>query len=435
MLKSPLKTLFFTLVLTITGHFCFGQKYLSDLDSSLFIKDTLRPFLRRFDNIRFSGYIQPQFQLAQSKGAKSFEGGDFSAFSSNRFMLRRARIKLDYLIATPDRYPKALFTFQVDATERGVNVRDMFLRLYEVKGHNFSLTMGLFARPFGYEVNLSSSYRESPERGRMSQTLMPAERDLGVMITYDPLRRNAKNHWFKIDAGIFNGQGLSGTTEFDSHKDFISRMILKPVLFKNFEFSAGLSVLQGGWRQDTKYIYKYGVAPNGDKIFTVDSSIDNIGKIAPRKYYGADVQLVFKHSWGKTEWRAEYWFGKQSGTAATTVNPGIIPTTPQYIRDFNGAFFYFLQDIVNNKNQLLIKYDWYDPEVSVKGGDIGKPGTNLTVADVKYSTWGIGYSHYMNDFIKVVVYYDIVKNESTRLAGYTGDFKDNVLTFRIQLRF
>ena len=435
MLKSSLRVLFVATILFTTGHTCFSQKYLSDLDSSLFIKDTLRPFLKRFDNIRFSGYIQPQFQVAQSKGARSYEGGDFSQFSTSRFMLRRARIKLDYLIATTDRYPKALFTFQVDATERGVNVRDMFLRLYETKGHNFSFTMGLFARPFGYELNLGSSYRESPDRGRMSQILMPAERDLGASVTYEPLRRNAKNHWFKIDAGVFNGQGLSGTTDFDSHKDFISRITIKPIKLKHFEFSGGLSLLQGGWRQGVKYIYKYGTAFNGDKLFTVDSSIENIGKIAPRKYYGADVQLKLKHAWGETEWRAEYWFGKQTGTSASTVNPGTIPTAPQYVRSFNGAFFYFLQNIVNRKNQLLVKYDWYDPNSKVKRNDIGKSGTNLTAADIKYSTWGIGYAHYLNDFIKMVLYYDIVKNENTQLAGYTGDLKDNIFTFRIQFKF
>jgi hypothetical protein len=68
----------------------------------------------------------------------------------------------------------------------------MFMRLYETKGHNFSFTAGLFARPFGFEVNLGSNFRESPERGRMSQILMPTERDLGMMITYDPLKHEAK---------------------------------------------------------------------------------------------------------------------------------------------------------------------------------------------------------------------------------------------------
>jgi len=175
--------------------FGYSQRYLSDLDSSLlYLNDTVRPLIKRFENLHFSGYIQPQFQLADTEGAKTtFSGGDFAPHSKSRFMLRRARIKVDYLLTTPDNYPKALFTFQIDATERGVNVRDMFMRLYETKGHNFAFTAGLFARPFGYEVNLSSAYRETPERGRMSQTLMPTERDIGVMISYDPLRQSTKN--------------------------------------------------------------------------------------------------------------------------------------------------------------------------------------------------------------------------------------------------
>jgi hypothetical protein len=120
----------------------FGQRYLSDYDSTLFIRDTVRPLVKRFENLNISGYMQPQFQVAQSKGAPSYEGGNFSEFSNNRFMLRRARLKVDYILASKDKsFPKALFTFQFDATERGVFVRDMFLRLYEPKSQNLSVTM------------------------------------------------------------------------------------------------------------------------------------------------------------------------------------------------------------------------------------------------------------------------------------------------------
>jgi len=416
--------------------FGYSQRYLSDLDSSLlYLNDTVRPLIKRFENLHFSGYIQPQFQLADTEGAKTtFSGGDFAPHSKSRFMLRRARLKLDYLLVTSDAYPKALFTFQIDATERGVNVRDMFVRLYETKGHNFSLTAGLFARPFGYEVNLSSSYRETPERGRMSQTLMPTERDIGVMIGYEPLRRSAKNKFIKLDAGLFNGQGLSGTTDFDSHKDFISRLTVKPVPLGKLSVSGGLSLLYGGWRQDSKYVYEMGTS-NGDKTFLLDSSLSNVGEIAPRHYYGADVQIVYKHRWGQTEWRAEYWQGQQPGTAVTTGNPGTLPQGPVYRRNFNGAFFCFLQNIVNPHHQLLLKYDWYDPNTKVLKNEIGEAGTNLTPADIKYSTLGVGYAYYFNDNVKLVVYYEFVKNESTLLQGYGNDLKDNILTTRLQFRF
>jgi hypothetical protein len=436
MRKPLLGNTILVLITSFSSFSSFSQRYLSDLDSSLlYIKDTVRPLLKRFENIQFSGYIQPQFQLADTEGAKSYNGGDFSPFSKSRFMLRRARIKLDYLLKTANNFPKALFTFQVDATERGVNVRDMFMRLYETKGHNFSLTAGLFARPFGYEVNLSSAYRETPERGRMSQILMPTERDLGVMITYEPLHRSATNHFVKLDAGLFNGQGLAGTVDFDSHKDLISRLTFKPITVNGLIFSGGLSLLYGGWRQGTKYVYQMSEAPNGDKIFAIDSSFSNLGEIAPRHYYGADIQLALEHDWGKTELRGEYWTGKQPGTATSTTNPGTLLIVPTYRRNFNGAFFYFLQDIINKKNQLLVKYDWYDPNSKVEKNEIGKAGTNLTTADIKFSTFGVGFARYFNDNIKLILYYEFVKNETTQLVGFTSDQKDNIFTCRLQFRF
>jgi hypothetical protein len=174
---------------------------------------------------------------------------------------------------------------------------------------------------------------------------------------------------------------------------------------------------------------------NGDKTFILDSSESNVGKIAPRHYYGADVQFVYRHKWGETEWRAEYWQGQQPGTASTTVNPGTLPQGPVYRRNFNGAFLCFLQNIVNEHHQLLLKYDWYDPNAKVSKDEIGETGTNLTPADIKYSTWGVGYAYYFNDNVKLVVYYEFVKNESTLLPGYLNDLKDNILTTRLQFRF
>ncbi len=433
-------------VFLLTGGLLFhsglqAQRFLTDVDSSFFIKDTVRPLVKRFENIIISGYMQPQFQVAQADGAPSFAGGNFSQYSQSRFMLRRARVKIDYLLKTKRNLPQALFTFQIDATERGVIVRDMFVRLFETKGNFMSVAAGLFARPFGFEVNLSSNARETPERGRMSQILMPGERDLGVVFTFESLTNKHKLKNFKFDAGFFNGQGVVGTTDFDDHKDFISRLILKPQKINKTEIGGGLSFLRGGWKNGTKYVYGSGSATNGDKIFVVDSSVSNLGKSSPRHYYGADVQVKFHHDWGFTELRAEHWFGTQPGTTTTTANPGTLPVSssgallPTYVRHFNGSFLYFLQNIVNTKHQLLVKYDWYDPNIKVKKVEIGKTGTNLTAADIKFSTLGIGYVYYFNSQTKLIFYYDFVKNESTQLTGYTSDLKDNVFTCRLQFRF
>jgi hypothetical protein len=385
------------------------------------------------ENLHFSGYIQPQFQIAQAKGAASYSGGNFSPNSNSRFMLRRARIKVDYILpAKKQNVPMAMFTFQFDITERGAFARDVFLRLFEPKNQKLSLTMGLFARPFGYEVNLSSAYRESPERGRMSQILMPTERDLGAMVSYESRKDSIRKPLFKFDVGLFNGPGLSATTDFDSYKDLISRFSLKPYnLSKNLSISAGLSLLYGGWMQATQYRWDMG----NNKLFVVDSSLSNIGAEAPRHYYGADIQLAYHHNWGKTEIRGEYWKGKQPGTSSSTTNPATLPTGPTYVRPFDGAFFYFLQNIVNPAWELIVKYDWYDPNTRVAGSEIGNAASNLSAADIKFSTLGLGLTHYFNENLKILAYADLIKNESTSVAGYTRDQKDNTLTIRMQFRF
>ena len=280
--KSQIVKLVIVIFLSIISLAGYSQRYLSEYDSTLFFKDTLRPLLKRLENLHFSGYIQPQFQVAQSKGAKSFNGGDFSEFSQSRFMLQRARFKIDYILPAKNNVsPKALFTFQIEATERDVNVRDMFIRVFDPKTQKLSLSMGLFARPFGYEVNLSSAYRETPERGRASQILMPSERDMGAMISFEPLVKK-KGPLFKFDIGLFNGQGKSGPAEFDSYKDLITRFYLKPFsVGKKLFISSGVSLLYGGWRQATKYKYEMD-NQGGIKLFQVDSSVNNIGDEAPR---------------------------------------------------------------------------------------------------------------------------------------------------------
>lgn len=392
---------------------------------------------KKFDNFRVSGYMQPQFQVAQSKNEKSFDGGDFAPNVNNRFMLRRGRIRFDYVHFAEKTGPSVQFVFQFDGSERGVFIRDFWGRLFENKYKLFAVTAGMFARPFSYELNLSSGDRESPERGRMSQLLMKTERDLGAMVSFESRKHTNALKYLKIDAGFFNGQGLSATTDFDSHKDLITRVAVKPInLNKTLSLSAGVSYLDGGFLQNTKYIYQMKNLSAG-KTFVVDSSVANMGKIAPRKYYGADVQLKIKRKAGFTELRAEFITGKQTATMASTETPASLLTGNEgyYIRKFNGAYFYFLHNIFNKHHQIGIKYDWYDPNTSVEKNDIGKTGTSLHVSDIKFSTLGFGYIHYINDNVKLLLWYEKVINEKTQLAGYTDDIKDDVFTCRLQFRF
>jgi hypothetical protein len=414
-------------------------QYLMDMvDTTKDMGKGMLALYNRLDKIRLSGYIQPQFQIAESKGSKGFAGGDFAANSNNRFMLRRARVRFDYI-----HFPKAIkgpslqFVFQFDATERGVNVRDVWGRFFENKYQLFAFTTGLFARPFSYELNYSSGDRESPERGRMSQILMKTERDLGAMITLEARKKTSRMKFLKIDAGIFNGPGLSATTDYDSHKDIIGRVTIKPqALTKKIKLGVATSILYGGLSQNTKYVYNTQNI-GGIKNFIVDSAVTNINKIAPRRYYGIDAQLKIKNKVGFTELRGEFIAGKQSASAISSETPGVLFTGADgyYVRQFNGAYFYFLQHLGNIHHQIAIKYDWYDPNTDVKTDEMGKAGSNINAANIKYSTLGVGYIYYITENAKLVLWYDKITNEKTQLNGFTNDVKDNVFTCRLQFRF
>jgi hypothetical protein len=430
------------ILLLLTLYFCVltqshAQFLMDMLDTTKEAGKGLLNIYKKFDHLRIGGYIQPQFQVAGTDGAKSFEGGDFGTHVSNRLMLRRSRIRVDYLHINNQNESGLQIVFQIDATERGFTVRDMWGRLFENKLKLFSFTIGMFARPFSYEVNLSSADRESPERGRMSQLLMKGERDLGAMVSFDVRREKHFLKNIKIDAGFFNGQGIVANGDFDNKKDFISRISLKPVsVNKRVILTGGVSLMYGGLLQATKYVYST-TETNSVKIVSLDSGASNAGAYSPRIYKELDIQFKIKNTIGFTEFRAEYITGTQTGTAASSETPTALMNGLEgfYKRNFNGAYFYFLQHLFSLKHQLVIKYDWYDPNTKVKGNEIGKANTNFSAADVKYSTINIGYNYAVSSLVKLSLFYAIVKNEITLLPAYTSDLKDNVFTARLQFRF
>ncbi len=425
------------LLLTCFTGVARAQFLMDMLDTTREAGKGLVSIYKKFDYLRIGGYIQPQYQSAQQNGIKTFEGGDFGANVNNRFILRRSRVRIDYVHNTGTKGPGVQIVFQFDANERGFTVRDVWGRVFENRHQLFAFTTGIFARPFGYEVNLSSSDRETPERGRMSQLLMKSERDLGAILTLDSRKKNHSLKYLKVDAGFFNGQGITATGEFDNRKDFIARVALKPRPFgKKIILSAGTSILSGGLVNNTKYVYSTTKVAGISKV-VVDSSLDNIGRYSPRQYYGLDAQLKIRNKIGFTELRAEYISGMQTGTNTNSETPAELLSGNDGFqkRKFNGAYFYLLQHLFSLQHQLVLKYDWYDPNTAVKGTEIGAAGANLTAANIKYSSFHAAYLYYMSDNIKLTLCYSKVKNETTQLPGFTSDVKDDVLTCQLQFRF
>jgi hypothetical protein len=433
----------FLLCMCLGSHEVLGQRFLMDLvDTTNQMGKGMLSIYERYNRVRISGYIQPQFQVISRKGAETYGGGNFSAQSNNRFMLRRGRLRVDYAHLNKKNNPTSYFVFQFDGTERGVVIRDFWGRFYENKFKIFALTTGMFARPFGNEVNLSSANRETPERGRMSQILMRTERDVGAMLTVTSRQNDEFWQKMKFDLGLYNGQGMSGPVDYDSQKDLVSRLSLKPSKFRalgRVTLSAAVSGYWGGITSQSEVLYK-SVLTGSEYVMRRDSSAANLGKKTPRKYAGADFQISFPNQKGETEFRAEYIRGKQTATFATSETPGTYPITngikdPLYTRNFNGAYFYFLQNLGSLEHQFVCKYDWYDPNTRVSGNEIAA-SKGFGKADIRYDTFGMGYVYTPNESLKITFYYDFVRNEkSSTLAGFESDVPDDLFTCRVQYNF
>jgi hypothetical protein len=396
---------------------------------------------------KWNAYVQSQFQLGDTAGINPWGGGSFAPDQNNRFSVRRGRIKASYEDLDEFGSIKTQIVMQLDFTERGFLMRDFYGKVTDPWTRTFGLKAGIMDKPFGYEVTYSSGLRETPERGRMSQSLFPGEKDAGVQFVIQP-PKNSRYNFFKLETGLYNGNGYNTSNslgvagDYDSQKDWISRLsFFKTNFEETFKISGGVSSYIGGHKYNTWVKSDLGTLANGNKSFImVDSSLATNNSIAKSRYYGADVQFSKDWNIGITTLRAEYIYGTQPGTTNDNKTPVVLPSAlinskanNTLIRQFNGAYFYLLQNIARSKHNVLLKYDWYDPNKQVAGTQIGASGSNLNANDVKYSTFGIGYLFAYNANWKFLIYKDFVTNEKTNLAGYLNDRKDNVLTLRIQL--
>ncbi|MEP7194963.1 MAG: porin [Saprospiraceae bacterium] len=429
-----IKSLLFVSTFLVVNTFLFSQEEeLNPIDTLGIAVNKIQSELYILKKLKISGYTQVQYQIADTAGISSYAGGNFPTAVDNRFDVRRGRLKLTYESGLTQS------VIQFDITQRGASFKDVFVKVAEPWIGFITLTGGIFSRPISFENEYSSSVRETPERSRIVQLILPGERDLGAKLSFQA-PKSSKWNILKLEGGLFNGTGLAGTNDFDSFKDFIGNIGINKTT-KNEKTNYGLrfSYYNGGIKQGNKFVYKTidEIAP-GVKSWIVDSSTSNLNGKARREYFAGDFQLNWDLPIGFSVLRAEYLTGYQTGSAASSTSPntGTAPTGDTYIRPFNGGYIMLAQNILQSKHQLVIKYDWYDPNTEVSKDEIGKPGSKLTATDIKYSTIGIGWNYRVNTNIKFSLYYDLVTNETSQnLAAYSTDLKDNVWTIRMQYKF
>jgi hypothetical protein len=409
----------------------FAQQKTASPDTLAATINKLSKTVQVLEKIKISGYIQAQFQVADTLGTKTFEGGDFAKSSSKRFMVRRGYFKVAYAGGL------STYVLQINVNEKGFSVRDAYFNLKEPWLNAFSLTGGIFMRPFGCELLYPTNQRETPELARITQTLFPGERDLGASLTFQ-MPEKSTWHPFKIEAGLFTGNGTSAET--DDKLDFIGRIGYSDACANNkISYGIGTSFYNGSVYQAKKQVYE--IDSFKDTLAFRQILSDTIpGKYQKRQYIGFDGQFAFKTRLGTTTLRADYMFGTQPASDTSSISPSEKIGAPLYNRKFQGAVVYLIHNFPNSIHSVVFKFDYYDPNTKLSGDQIGlkprdaKVYTNST--DIAYSTIGFGYFADVNKRLRLTLYFDLVKNETSKnLSKFGGDLKDNVFTARVQYRF
>ena len=404
--------------------------------------------IKKLQKLKISGYIQGQFEVGQEfattkVGSPTSYNKDRDGKSGDffRFGIRRGRIK----IAWEETWCNA--TFQINLTEKGIGINELYFKVSEPWLKVASLTVGIFDRPFGDEISYSSHRRESPEMTVYNQALFPDEKDLGAMITL-AAPKGSKPDGLKLEAGAFCGNGI--TLPDNGKMDFIGHLKYDKK-WKNYIFGIGASMYYGTVRNRDTMLYT---------IKNEDGVHKWIGKkVAPfkknvRQYYGFDAQFSAQTNWGITNIRGEVLWGTQPSTREDFSSPkwnlwqtgtSLLQYSADfnYIRKFWGAHVYFVQDIYKTPLTVVLKYAYLNPNTQLKDKEI------LSKTDLPYHYFGAGVLVKCTSYLTVLCFYELPFNSTKNaipvpekpssgkinVANYQKHVEEGVFTFRLQFKF
>ncbi|MCX7727523.1 MAG: OprO/OprP family phosphate-selective porin, partial [Chitinispirillaceae bacterium] len=233
----------------------------------------------KLNKLKISGYIQAQFQFADTEGVvTSMAGRRFDKGTRSTFYVRRGRIKFDY------KDELSRYVFQFDGSSSGFEIKDAYVEYTEPFLKYFTGTIGIFDRPFGYEISYSSGMRESPERSRIYQTLFPKEREIGAKISF--AAESGPLSYFNFKGGVFNGV-TPLQLENNFYKDFIGRIGFElPLKQIDMAIDGGFSFYYGKIENTDTTAGSKSISKI-DSSWTVKTTVNDTGGItfkASRKY-------------------------------------------------------------------------------------------------------------------------------------------------------
>jgi len=387
----------------------------------------------KLSKIKVSGYIQAQYQISPTNSILDAN----SPAVHERFSIKRGRIKTTYDAGL------AKYVLELDAIETGVGIKDAYVAITEPWLKAFTLTAGSQDRPFGYEVGYSSSMLESPERSKVIGYLFPKEKDLGAMIEF--AQEDGPLSCLNAKVGVFNGQ-TNILDENDNYKDVIGRVGVKcPFQDLGLAIDGGVS---GYFGKVTNTDTTAGGKTYEMTGTTWTATTGQKGTTIDRQYIGADLQLYYATPViGGTCLKGEFISGQHPTASGKDDYYSTTTSVPSgsavYKREVLGYYAYLVQNVDAANAQLVVKYDYFDPNTKVSASDFTNTTSTLTKADIAYSTIGFGvlYTPPWASNMRIQLFHEIPQNEkltnvtSGSLAPYSKVVCAELTTIRFQFKF
>ena len=349
---------------------------------------TLESDVSGLKKLKLSGFIQARYELHDDSADKysiATAGAAPSDKNKDYFYIKRARIKTTY---EGSKYYQ--MNIQIETAGAAFSLKDAEGKVMIPLGDTMlNISMGQFKWPFGWELDRSDTDRELPERTIALRTLMPGERDRGIMLGITAPK------YVEFRTGIFNGYGIQDSTY----------PIIAPI-----REAASVSRLA----------FDFGFLTFGGSIFAGNSSNRPSTSVGTTDYntraknrFQADCHIYYPVPYvGGGRFDVEGYSGKDWSTSKTNKKGG----KGDYASSL-GGYIQIVQNFLKYE-QLAIRYDYWDPDRNVQADGIDTLGFSL----------GTFFPYDPN--AKLTVAYEIPTNTNKK-----KDKDDDFLTVQFQYKF
>ena len=251
-------------------------------------------------------------------------------------------------------------------------VNDAFIEYYATDA--ITIRTGQFVKPFGFDIQQSSSLRESPERGIFAGYFFPGQRDRGLMVSAALDGLGSMWHGSQLFAAVLNGNRFF----VDNNRQLNYNLRFRKV-FSTIPLAIGVSAQLG--RQ---------LLPEGVK----GNNRENL--------YGADAQWT----WRRIGVRAEIAAGNMPSTLLS-LTPDFAPHFRPGAHSAGGALFSSFR--ITQSDQVYARYDQFN---------------NDPVSGQNVRAFNIGYLRRVGEKSRLGVGYQF-KNKAS--------FNDDLLNTKLQI--